>query len=288
MPLTHLMRRTETLDTIVAVMVAIAVTGGFFASCTAIADDLSEAAARVRQTVAHRGGSAECPENTLAGIRRAIESGATAVEVDVRTTKDGHLVLLHDATLDRTTNGTGPVSDMTFDALRALDAGSWFDARFHSERVPTLGEVLALCRGKIDVLLDLKERSDDYQRRVAGEVKAKGDPKRMIVGVRSVEQAKVVRHLLPEARQIGLIGRPEEIEAYVAAGVETVRLWPRWLEDQTLVPRVRKAGAKLHVNDARGSLEEIRPLLKYKPDSLSSDDPARLVKTLAELRAAQQ
>jgi len=234
----------------------------------------------VRQIVAHRGASAERPENTLASTQRAIDVGATAVEVDVRTTKDGQLVLRHDATLDRTTNGKGLIGEKTLAEVRQLDAGSWFDAKYRDERVPTLTEVLVLCRGKIDVLLDLKESGDEYARRVASEVQSQGDPRRTIVGVRSVEQAQEFRKLLPQARQIGLISKPEEMEAFVRAGVEMIRLWPKWLTDETLVPRVRKAGATLHLNGTSGEAEEVSQLLKYRPDSLSSDDPARLLRTL--------
>src|SRR5690606_12934395 len=97
--------------------------------------------AGVRQIVAHRGSSAEAPECTLASIRRAIAAGATAAEIDVRTTKDGALVVLHDATLNRTTNGTGAVNERTLAEVRALDAGSWFDPKFAGEKVPTLAEV---------------------------------------------------------------------------------------------------------------------------------------------------
>ena len=240
-------------------------------------------AARVRQIVAHRGSSADRPECTLASNRRAIEAGATATEVDVRTTKDGRLVILHDSTLDRTTNGQGPVREKTLAEIKRLDAGSWFDPAYQSEQVPTLAEVLKACRGKIDVLLDLKEQGDDFARSVAALVKAKGQPRRTIVGVRSVEQAKLFRRLLPEARQLGLIASPDEIEAYAGAGVETIRLWPKWLTDQQLVGRVRKAGAQLHLNGTTGTPEDVVPLLRNRPDSLSSDDPGKLVRTLAAL-----
>ena len=237
----------------------------------------------VTQIIAHRGSSADRPENTLASTRRAIEVGATAVEVDVRTTKDGVLVLSHDATLNHATNGTGKINDKTLGEIQQLDAGSKFDPKFAGERVPTLAQVLMLCKDKIDVLLDLKETGDEYDRRVVEVVKAHGDPKRIIVGARSVEQAKRFRRLLPQARQLGLIEKPEEIEAYAAAGVEMIRLWPKWLSDTTLVGRVRKAGVKLHLNGTSGALDEIAELLKYRPDSLSSDDPARLIATLKAL-----
>ena len=248
------------------------------------AQQLAAAATGVRQIVAHRGSSADRPENTLASTLRAIEAGATAVEVDVRTTRDGRLVLSHDAALDRTTDGTGKIGEATLAEIRRLDAGSWFDKRYAAERVPTLEEVLVVCRGKIDVLLDLKETGDEYARRVTDVVKKHGEPSRTIVGVRSVEQAELFRRLLPQARQIGLIATPDGIESYAAAGVETIRLWPKWLTDDSLVKRVRKAGLLLHLNGTVGTSEELSLLLKYRPDSISGDDPARIVATLAKLK----
>ena len=257
---------------------------GIFLADRVTQTDPGAAASGVRQIVAHRGASADRPENTLAGIGRAISSGATAVEVDVRTTKDNHLVILHDATLERTTNGRGPVRKKTLAELKRLDAGSWFSPKYSGERIPTLGEVLTLCRGKIDVLLDLKEKGAPYARAVVAEVRAKGDPRQVIVGVRSAEQARKFRKLLPEARQLGLIPDPKDIEAFADAGVEMIRLWPRWLSDPTLVQRVRNTGAKLHINNTTGLPKEVLPLLKHRPDSLSSDDTARLLKTLAQAK----
>src|SRR6476646_10321138 len=84
------------------------------------ANDPAAAAANIKQIIAHRGARAERPENTLASARRAIEVGATAVEVDVRTTQDGFFVLLHDDKLDRTTNGNGSVGQITLAELRKL------------------------------------------------------------------------------------------------------------------------------------------------------------------------
>jgi penicillin amidase len=238
---------------------------------------------RVQQIIGHRGASAVAPENTQASTHAAIAAGATAIEVDVRLSKDGRLVLRHDEALERTTNGTGSVKDKTLAELRELDAGSWFDPKFGGQRIPTLAEALALCKGKCDVLLDLKETGEDYARLVTREVKAHGEETRVIVGVRSVEHAKQFRTLLPQSKQLGLMAKPDEIEAYAAAGVETIRLWPKWLSDESLVPRVRKAGVKLHLNGTTGELAEVTELLKHRPDSLSSDDPAKLIATLAEM-----
>lgn len=99
--------------------------------------------ARIR-VIAHRGASSYAPENTLAAFALAADQGARAIECDAKLTRDFKIVLIHDDRLDRTTSGKGPVKRHDLKAIRALDAGSWFDPRFAEERVPTLEEGLAL------------------------------------------------------------------------------------------------------------------------------------------------
>ena len=246
--------------------------------------DPAEAARKVRTVVAHRGASAERPENTLAALRRAVEVGATAVEVDVRTSKDGRLFLLHDATLDRTTDGEGPAKNMTLAELKRLDAGSWMDAKFKGERIPTLAEAAALSRGKTVLMLDLKEFGPNYAEAVAGAVRRHGEPRRTIIGARSVEQARRFRKLLPESPQMGLVPSPRWIKPFIAAGVETIRLRMAWFKDQPLAVEVHQQGVRVHLGGSTGTLAETLPLLAYQPDSLSADDPARLLATLEKLR----
>jgi glycerophosphoryl diester phosphodiesterase len=98
----------------------------------------------VLHRVAHRGYSAVAPENTLPALAGAVLAGATLVEFDVRTTADGVPVVIHDRTVDRTTDGSGQVWDLMLDEVRALDAGSWFSPAFAGLRVPLLSEVLDL------------------------------------------------------------------------------------------------------------------------------------------------
>jgi glycerophosphoryl diester phosphodiesterase len=105
---------------------------------------------------AHRGASSKAPENTLAALDAAWRDGATLAEIDVRLTRDGHVVLMHDRTVNRTTTGRGPVEAMTLEEIRALDAGGWFADAFRGERVPTLREVVAWARGKLVLLVELK------------------------------------------------------------------------------------------------------------------------------------
>jgi glycerophosphoryl diester phosphodiesterase len=245
---------------------------------------LAEAATGVTQLIAHRGASAERPECTVSAIRRAIEVGATAVEVDVRTSRDGQLFILHDTTLDRTTNGKGPAADLTLADLQKLDAGSWFDVKYKGERIPSLIESAQACRGKIDLLLDLKEQGDEYDRHVVSVIRKLGDPKRTIVGVRSVAQAKRFRKLLPESKQLALIPSVETIEEFAAAGADVIRIWPRWLKDgDEPVKRVRATGKGLHLNGTNGELDETTELLQHRPTSLSSDDPQKLLATLEKI-----
>jgi glycerophosphoryl diester phosphodiesterase len=106
--------------------------------------------------VAHRGASGHAPENTMAAFQKGFEMKADYIEIDVQMTKDGELVAIHDTTVDRTTNGTGAVGDLTFEEIRQLDAGSWFGPEFAGEKVPTFEEILDGFRGKTGVLIELK------------------------------------------------------------------------------------------------------------------------------------
>jgi len=109
------------------------------------------------EDVAHRGGAAYAPENTMAAFMNAFLLKADYFELDVAMTKDGVLVVIHDDTVDRTTDGTGKVAELTYDYIRTLDAGSWFSPEFVGEHVPTLGEVLNTFRGKIGILIEIKD-----------------------------------------------------------------------------------------------------------------------------------
>lgn len=106
--------------------------------------------------VAHRGATAYSPENTIAAFDLAVDMKADYIEIDVQRSKDGELVLIHDTTVDRTTDGTGKVGDLTFEQLRSLDAGSWKGEQFTGEPIPTFEEVLDLYRGKVGILIELK------------------------------------------------------------------------------------------------------------------------------------
>lgn len=194
-----------------------------------IAGDIS-ARSRVL-SYAHRGASAYAPENTIAAFTRAREMGAEFVEVDVHRSQDGHLVILHDATLERTTNartmypGREPwtVRDFTLAELQRLDAGSWFDARFAGVTIPTLDEALAfLTAHEMGVLIDAKApaRYPGLAEQIAYSLRA--HPKLLLGGARRVvvqsldwEFIRQFRAILPRV-SVGLLGSPrtEDLEGF--------------------------------------------------------------------------
>lgn len=105
--------------------------------------------------IAHRGASGYAPENTFAAFRKAVAMGASFIETDLQLSRDARFVAIHDATVNRTTNGQGSVHDMTLADLRRLDAGSWFGSEFAGERIPTLEEILEFSK-KHDVVFYLE------------------------------------------------------------------------------------------------------------------------------------
>lgn len=113
--------------------------------------------------IAHRGASSYAPENTFPSFDLAVRMGADALETDVRVSKDGVLLLLHDALLDRTTDGRGPVSEKTWAELQACDAGGWFDRRFAGARLPNLTEFLKRYAGGAHLALEVKAPAIELQ-----------------------------------------------------------------------------------------------------------------------------
>ncbi len=111
---------------------------------------------------AHRGSAGYAPENTLAAIRKGLASGADRIEVDIHQSKDGQLFIMHDVSVDRTTNGHGLLKNYTSDSLKKLDAGSWFSPEYKGEPVPTLEEAFKLINGKAVFVVELKHGSDMY------------------------------------------------------------------------------------------------------------------------------
>jgi glycerophosphoryl diester phosphodiesterase len=197
------------------------------------------AASGAPTVIAHRGRDATTPENTLGGFRHSIAQGITILETDVRVTKDGEFVLLHDATVDRTTNGHGRIGELSLAQVRALDAGA-------GERVPTLREALRLVGGTgASLLLDMKPGTP--LRPVIALARAENAEQNIVFGLRSPRQAEELRNLAPDARAVALMKRFSDLDAFEKAGIRIIRLWSHWIDptsggDPALVGKVKARG----------------------------------------------
>lgn len=150
--------------------------------------------------MAHRGNRVACPENTLAAFRRALADGADIVETDLHLTADGQFVCIHDATVDRTTDGHGPVAAMTLAQLKALSAG-YGRPGFLDERIPTLAELAALLPG--DIALGLELKTDRFLepgvcRQLVNELEASGVRQRTVVLSFSLPRICAVADVAPD------------------------------------------------------------------------------------------
>lgn len=209
--------------------------------------------------VGHRGAAGIAPENTRASFTAALDCGAEWIELDVRFTRDGEPVVIHDETLERTTDGTGPVREIKLAGIAGLDAGRWFDGRFAGERVPTLGQALACISGRAGVNIEVKDCGEaGSEEGPAGRVLPAGEggvaagPGRG-PGFGSV--ATAVSRILAEVRSAGtgpvLVSSFEEaiVKEVLRQGGPAGLLAKRWVRDP--VARARSCGASTIVLSIR-------------------------------------
>jgi glycerophosphoryl diester phosphodiesterase len=235
--------------------------------------------------IAHRGASAAAPENTLPAFEAALAAGADAVELDVHRAADGTLVVIHDPTLARTTNGQGSVSAHTLADLRRLDAGAWFGPAFAGTAVPTLEDVAAFARGRTRLFVEIKGGSDLYPGIESAVVRCLRDSG--VLGeavVISFDHPALlaVRFAAPEAQTaVVLEGRPVDPGGLAAvAGAGGLALRHEWI-----TPRERAltaaAGLRLYawtVDDEA----QMRRLLELGVDGIMTNHPARLRRLMDE------
>lgn len=242
--------------------------------------------------IAHRGASGHAPENTLAAFALALKLGTDALELDLRPTRDGAIVVLHDETVDRTTNGRGRLADLTRREVRRLDAGAWFGAKFRSERIPLLSEVLALARPHgIGLLLELKTHGSPgtaWLARVGKEVQQAGLLDRVTFLGFEPSALAVVKRVSPAARTGWLVSRvPRRVEGKLRA-VQANALAPRWTSvTRRLVERLHAAGYPLIVWTVDHPLL-MRRFVQLGVDALATNFPERLNAVLGQARVLSE
>jgi glycerophosphoryl diester phosphodiesterase len=232
--------------------------------------------------VAHRGASADRPENTLAAFELAIEQGADVIEADVRATADGQLVMMHDPDIDRTTDGTGPLKALTLDETRRLDAGD-------GQPPPSAAEVLDLARGRVRVNLDLKEV--EVVEASVRLVREKG----MLGSVTFIsflpEAWDIVERLSPESPLVQLVDSPASLAAIamgevVHSGVRSGVGMPHALVSVEIVDRLHRRGLGVFawtVDDE----DEMRRLIHTGVNGIVTNRPEALARVIARHQAAE-
>lgn len=242
--------------------------------------------------IAHRGASAYAPENTLASFKLALQQGADGIELDAKLSADGHVVVIHDQTVDRTTPFHGKVSDFRVAELRKMDAGSHFDIAFKGEPIPTLEEVLKAVGQLTYINVELTNYAsptDPLPEKVAELVRQYKLSHRVIFSSFNPIALLRIRRLLPEA-PIGLLAFPG-LNGWLARGwagrlLRYQSLHPE-LQDVTasLVNRLHRQAARVYVYTVNLETDMLR-LFQLNVDGIFTDDPLLAQRTLKEFRQA--
>lgn len=157
--------------------------------------------------IAHRGASAHAPENTYAAFECALAMGATHLELDLHCSRDGDLVVIHDADLERTTTGTGQVDELSTLELCALDCGRWFGPAFESERIPLFDDVLERYRGRAHLHVEIKGRTNDISQKFIESVVRSGWVENLTMTSFQIQRIREVRDLAPAIKTGWLVKR---------------------------------------------------------------------------------
>jgi glycerophosphoryl diester phosphodiesterase len=235
---------------------------------------------------AHRGASVHAPENTLASFQRALDDGAPAIEFDVKLSADGQVVVIHDQTVDRTTDGHGKVRRLTLAQLRALDAGSWFDISFRGERIPTLEEVFAAFGQRLFMNVELTNYASPFDLlvpKVALLVKKFKVGDQVILSSFFPHNLSTARRVLPEV--------PRGLLAFTGVRGGIQLFIGRFMDLQSEHPFVGDVSAR-YISSVHGRRRKVfvytvndeaqmRVLLDRGADGIFTDDPALALTVLA-------
>lgn len=240
--------------------------------------------------IAHRGDPSQAPENTVAAIKKALEIGVDVVEFDVHISKDGHLVAIHDATLERTTDGFGPVAAHTLDDLKKLDAGAWFSEEFRGEPIPTIAEMLAAIPAPTWINIHLKSHeneSDRVESALVDAVREAGAVNRTYITHHTRHGLYRIHRKEPKLRLSWLPRGGEQDVEYVDdafyMGFRIIQ--PNFrIVNKRFVDYAHQRGMWVNVFWADEE-EHMRELAEMGVDGILTNYPARLKKVLAEMRA---
>jgi glycerophosphoryl diester phosphodiesterase len=246
--------------------------------------------------IAHRGFSGIAPENTLTAFKKAIDVGADMIELDVLLSKDGELVVIHDKTVNRTTNGKGKVCDFTLNELKKLDAGGWFKNHFTGEKIPSLEEVLDLAKNKILLNIEIKKDAYDPQNKKGG-VEEKT--------VKLVEKYNMNSQVLVSSFNPLIVKRVKEFAPDISTAIlyryginkKLIKVFNN-LNVDAINPGKRfftkKATVEVHQSDLKINIytinqkREMKKFIKMGVDGIITNYPDRLFEVMDELNKAKK
>ena len=218
----------------------------------------------------------ECPENTLQAIEWAAQAGADVIEIDLRATRDGELVVIHDKTVNRTTNGRGRVGKLTLTQITSLDAGN-------GQRVPTMDEAFAFTqKTPLRLLLDLKDIRGINPNVVYEALVRHQLTQRVIIGARSVDQLIAFKALDAKLKTMAFTKSVRLIPRFIENNVDIVRLWARWTKtNPALIDSVRSTGLDVWVTTGELRGEELVRLVESDTQGLITDYPGDVLQQRA-------
>jgi glycerophosphoryl diester phosphodiesterase len=239
--------------------------------------------------IAHRGDKAHAPENTLAAFGVAAESGADAIEFDVKLTADGQVIVLHDQTVDRTTDGKGMASRLPYSALQDLDAGGWFSEQFRGEKIPTLDMVFETVGKRLAMNVELTNYAtpaDDLVSKVVELVNRHGLQERVLFSSFFTSNLRKTRSLLPGVpcgllTMSGLLGFWGRSFGWRG---DYFAIHPA-LEDTNpeLISRVHATGKRVHVWTVNTE-DDLNSMVGYGVDAIFTDDPGLVLRLLGRIK----
>lgn len=236
---------------------------------------------------AHRGDSGNAPENTICAFGRAVDVGVDMIEFDVHRTRDGLLILMHDYTVDRTTDGSGAIAEMSLGDIKRLDAGSWMGPEFAGERVPTFAEGLAAIPAPVLLNIHVKTATDGdegLEEQILGDLDAAG----------ALDRALIVHHHLPSLDRFralrpgldccllpdGQVGSSEYVIRCHDLGFRVLQPG-RHMMSREFCEAVHERGMTANVFWA-DEPEDMRRFISYGIDGILTNHPARLKAVLEE------
>ena len=231
---------------------------------------------------AHRGASVSFPENTLAAFEAGIASGADSVEFDVQMSADGIAVVIHDDTVDRTTNGEGAVSGLTLVELQFLDAGSWMAPSFAGEKIPALDEALTLLARYVRLNMELKSAEPKLAELAIEAIERHGLHRRLMVSSFHLQHLLTLKERLPEVRTNYLLEEELPADFWQTEGRMIDSIGIQWEHASAeIVADLREHGRPTWVWTVDDPQQAVR-LATMGVEAITTNDPTLILEALGE------